>query len=162
MMTWTCCGLAILMAAACAPVGLATAEAPLRDLTRENLVSRLAVEGPMAAEARFSSSTAAIFDDVVGEILRRRDPEIVPLLIARINDDTVVEFPEGTGGVLGRYGTPVRVKYKVRFILKHLLQPVDYSALVPDSSVVRVDEDAARRYYEANREAIAKRIRAAD
>ena len=134
-------------------------DASLSSFSLSELVAKLGTEGPRAESATLESDTNHLYDTVVEEILQRREIAVLPFLLDRVNDDTVIRGPEGAFLWGCRYDTPIRVKYKVRFILLRLLHPSDFNAMIGDPSASVVDVDKARSYLERHRDEIVGRLR---
>ena len=130
-------------------------------MSTEELIAALDTEYQSDASARYEAVSFRRFDKVTGEILRRREIESVPSLLRRANDDALVRLKEhNLAPWLAWYDTPVRVKYKVRFILERLLDRQDFNVLIGDPVADEVDIRAAIARFEKEKADIERRMRA--
>jgi len=133
----------------------------LASLSTLDLVMMLQIEHSAADSAGRESNTKYYYDIVVEELLLRRDIQSVPLLLLRANDETpVIADHEGKSWIWeGKYNTPVKVKYKARFVLYRLLDGIDYRQMVGIPAEEEINLHTALNYFMENREVIGGRLK---
>ena len=135
-----------------------SSESNVKELSDVELVANLFKEGPVSKNTVTRSDFWDYFDIYSEELMRRKSVDIIPLLIALINDNTAVSFPEGNFANICVYRSRVLVKYKVRYILRNMLDIIDYSAIIGGNINDLVDIDKALIYYVNNKDVIRDRM----
>jgi hypothetical protein len=135
----------------------------LSSLSNLDLVLRLEWEHKLAESAALESDSNHFYDILVEEILVRQDVQFIPLLLLRVNDNTIIRPMPGVNPYLwpGKYDCPPLVRHKVRFILYKLLSETDYRELVGNAESEHYDITLpkARAYFEHNKTVISQRLK---
>ncbi len=140
------------------PEAAFSSETLVQELSRRELVERLDTDAEISVSGQYESDLRRIYDVVVEEIFRRGDIEFIPLLIGRVNDETIVKNAYSAAEPFCAYEVPVRVKHKVRFILKRLLSRSDFTAMFGDGTAPEFDQKSALEFFVENQPEIATRF----
>jgi hypothetical protein len=132
----------------------------LSALSVAELVVMLHNEYRIAETASKESNTNHCYDIVVEELLLRRDVDSIPLLLLRANDETSIAPTDDSKAWLwpAKYDTPPKVKYKVRYILYHMLDYADYNQMLGTIPDVEIQIIKAIEYLNQNKETIKARL----